>query len=811
MILIEVRRFFRGAPLLCVSGIVVLGIGMGCSALALSLLFASSSLVSPGMQHVGYASIAEETGGGGSIPVSWLVFERTRSSLEHVSALSAYGVPFETKLKVHGENRAFEVALVSNRFFSSFTTGLSAGRDFDGADESDSTRHRVIVSDHVAMDLFESQSDAIGRYISINEMQYEIIGVAPREFSGTLGSAVDAWVPAHEVIPLKLQQSSDSPDIWKAPATFYILASSNKLSSERLATTLANVLRDLHINEIQLHVSQGLTINPVRDQNVRRWLRFGLLLVFTFTIVSSLNYSLLLLSRTPRYIEEVRLKNALGAKRGRVLLELTVGPAFMLFLSLLVAGMLLAGGLKMISVVPGFYGDLIRGSWRFGLLALGLQLPVVCGLTVLIGLLPALGLARDAGTPRSTSTTTGHTSVLIQLPVTLQITFCACTWILAGMVVSASLIVIRAPLGYDPTNLNILSLAPKSRALTVSFTGKNSFPTLSNFSNLLEQATSIPGVRSASFASDRFLQQPRATIRLQRSDNGSTPRTAYRLSVSPDYFKTIGAAIVLGRSVAWHDKGIAVEEIVINEALAKELWPNENPLNRSVKIINPAFAGAPSYNTDATVVGIAANMRIFSVSGSPEPTLFSSIAEPGTFSVAPSLIIDGAVPLRSLEEFMKPQLDKFVPELKVEDTSNLREQLQIVLRPDRLRCYFSLFCASIMGLVAYIGLYGALSYYVGTKRRELALRICLGARPQAIRNIIVRQAIRYAGFATILSIPFWIILYRLASNDFLGTASWSTARAITLSLLCIGLAVFTSLIPANSAAGLSPAEMLKEQ
>jgi predicted permease len=811
MILIEIRRFFRSSLLLCVSGVVVLGIGMGCSAVALSLLFASASLVSPGMRHVGYASIAEETEGGGSLPVSWLVFQNIRSSLEHISAFSAYSEPFETKLKFHGEKRSFEVALVSNKFFSNFTNSLSAGRDFDGEDESDSTRHIVIVSDHVAIKLFESSSNALGRYISINDIAYEIIGVAPIGFSGTLGGPADAWVPAHEVIPLEIQQSSASPGMWKVPATFYILASSNMLSSGKLAITLEQVLRNIHGDEIQLHVSQGLTIDPVRDQNTRRWLRFGLLLAFTFTIVSSLNYSLLLLSRTPRYIEEVRLKKALGAKRGRILLELAMGPTFMLVVSLLAAGMLWGGGLKLISMVPGFYGDLIRGSWQSGFLALGLQLPVVCGLTLLVGILPALDLARDSGAPRSTSTTTRHTGILIQLPVTLQIAFCICTWIMAGMVVSASLNVLRAPLGYDATNLSIIRLAPKTQTMTVSFTGKNSFPTLSNFSNLLEQVTAIPGVRSASFASDRFLEQPGAALRLQSSNSGSTPRAAYRLSVSPDYFRSIGATIVLGRSVAWHNSGSAINEIVVNEALAKEIWPNENPLNRTVKILNPAFAGVPSYKTDATVVGIAANMRNFSVSGSPAPTFFSSITAPGTFALTPSLIINGTVPLRSLEEFMKPQIAKFVPELKVEDTFSLQEQLQTALRPDRLRCYCALFGALIMGLVAYVGLYGALSYYVGTKRRELALRICLGARPQAIRNIILRQAIRYAVFAIFLSMPMWLILSRLAYNDFLGAASWSTARAIFLSLLCICLALCTSLIPAHSAAGLSPIEALKEE
>lgn len=817
MILREVRRFLRSAPLLTLSGIAVLGIGIGATALALSLLIASSSLVFPGMRHNGYATVTEETEGGGSVPISWRRFEKLRISSGRLAKVAAYSTPIDTTLGIGGATRPMKVAAISSGFFSDFASPLSAGRDFNSSEEEVTTSHSVILSKASAMTLFGIPSNALGHYVMIGGEPYQTVGVASDRFTGVLGDSVEAWVPAHCIIPLKIQVPSEittNSDIWKEIAGFYGLAASNRFSSTVLTEHMTHLLPLRNADEGSLHVSQGLTRDPMRDATSRKWFRLGLLLSFAFSILTSLNFALLLLSRMPRYLEEVRLKKALGAGLGRLLMELLAGPAAMIAMSLIVAGIVWTCGLKMIYMLPGFYGDLVRGSWQAGLQAFVVQLPFACALTLLVALLPAVGLLRDNGAPNSgrSNISSRCSGILLQLPVIAQIAFCGCIWILAGMLISASLAVIRAPLGYDPTHLTSIELAPRSETVSYTNDGTNSFPTYSSMREILEQVSAIPGVRSASFSSNAPFHGERGTVTLQRSDEASGPsRAAYRISVSPDYFKTMGTRVTQGRPVAWHGTLSTQNEIVINETLERELWQGENPIDHQVRIIYPAFAGMESFSVPATVVGVAEDMRLTGPSDSPAPTFFDSMTNIGNFSVNSCLIVNGTVPRLRLQAFMDTQVARSVPELKVWSSSSAWDDLQDSLKTDKQRCYFALAGALIMGGLACIGLCSSLAYYVGTKRRELAVRICLGAKQQEIRNIILWRAVRCATIAIAVSIPLWPAFVGLASSEYLGRASWSTGRAMILSLACVIAALFAALIPANAAANVSPAEILKEQ
>ena len=139
---------------------------------------------------MGYATIAEPTGDGGSTPVSWRDFEKVRNLTNSVANVAAYSVPIGTHIEIDGRAQPFRVAAVSKGFFSTFSEPLSAGQDFNVTDESSPSNRSIILGMRSAVSLFGSPSGAIGRYVTIDGTQLETVGVAPPKFTGTLLSLI---------------------------------------------------------------------------------------------------------------------------------------------------------------------------------------------------------------------------------------------------------------------------------------------------------------------------------------------------------------------------------------------------------------------------------------------------------------------------------------------------------------------------------------------------------------------------------------------------------------------------------------------
>jgi MacB-like periplasmic core domain len=823
MVLKEARRFLRRNPVLSLSAIGILSVGIGASAFALTLLLAFSSVTSPGMRFMKYGTIAEETAGGGSMAIAWNKFEELRTSRQNAS-LAAYSRPIGVTLGADGAGRPLKIVATSSGFFSAFTDELTTGRDFSSVEEGTAGRHVVILSFPLAVDLFKSPADALSRSIEIDGLPFQVIAVAPRSLEGLFGASVEAWVPANCVIPLDLKpQKSDgsasdgsangfaSSDVWKLLPIFYGVAASDRGSSRELLSELSTVVPRRGNAEPPLHVSAGLTLDPVRDAKLRNWSRLGFLLALAFTIATSLNYCGLLLARTPLRVEEVRLKRTLGAGSGRLMIELMAGPAVTVGVAFLGSTVLLATGLVLVSRASNVYWQLVRGSWHAALLALGIQILFVCALTLLIALIPALRLLRDEGAPRLgyASTATRRTGFVLQGIVTLQIASSIAACILAGMILSAVASLMREPLGYHPDSLSAARIAPGSGPISMLITDEGPFPMASAMEGVLEQAAALPGVRSASIAfSAPFDQSMRALI-VQRMDTSSaTPRTVNYTAATQNYFRTMGSRIVHGRGFSSDKLTGDVAEVVINQALEKELWPNDDPIGRSVRLTAPATGIV----FITTIVGIVENMRLSGPAESPEPAVFLPLRGlVFTMGMPYFIITDGTESLRSLQDRTNSQLSAQMPGLGVAYAYSIGKRARGLLWQEKKRGYLALASAFSIALVAYIGLYGALAYYVNTRRRELAVRMCFGASSWAIRRMILGQAARCALLAGILSVPVWPMLARLSSSDWLGRLSWSTSLAACIALACISASISTSLVPAAAATRVSPVDVLKEQ
>ena len=814
MILRELRRFLGASTLLSLSGFVVLSLGIGASSLALALLSAFSSLTYPGMKDSGYATVAEETEGGGSERISWNRFDKLRNSPGAGESISLYSQPILTTVEKNQVRRPIAIAAVSSGFFSAFTANVLAGRGFTQGEESSIGERIVILSAPLASALFQSPSNAIGQTVSIGGRSFEVVGVANPAFRGMFGQNQEAWIPAHNVIPMIVDISPDklpNPDVWKDVNSFYCLVASRELSSEALSKTLTHSLQLRAQGRSALHVSQGITIDPVRDLNVRKWLRLGLIVAVFFTIVSGLNYALLLLSRAPRAVEEVQLKMALGASRCRLLLESMIGPTAMVAAAYMTACLLCVGGLMYISSLSSFYRQLVRGCWGSSLLDMSAELLLAFGVSLVVALIPALESSKEVSIPRMRHTATlgRKAGFMLQIPVVFEISLCTVTWILASMIVSSLLSLLRVPLGYNPSRLSVVQYEMTSESITATIGKRHSFPEVSQLEHVASELAAIPGVASVSYSTGVPFSVPADTLQVQPMDAPQSPlRTISSILVSPSYFATMDINVVQGRRFS--PQGSGTQEVVINRALAEELWPGQNAVHRSIRVVHPALSGIDSFTELVEVIGVAEDFRLSGYAHTPEPTAIYSIVGRSFMDVYPRFVVDGTASLQTIQQVATHRSGAFLPGFRVGSVSSVAEQASKALVKDRQRTCFALAGSFTMAFIAYIGLYAALAYTVNTRRREIAVRISLGASAWSIRRILILQAFWSAAAGVLITLPGWPILARLSSSDYLGGASWSIMRASLAGFACLLVSICVAMIPAAAAASTAPSNVLKE-
>ncbi len=410
------------------------------------------------------------------MPVSWETVAEVGRRRAGWDAVAAYSRPIHVTVESGDSVRPLDMAAVSSRFFSTLTLPLIAGRDFTRAEAEMPRRHMLIVSADLADLLFGSPDNAVGRDLRIAGARYTIIGVAPRGFHGLFGSQAEAWAPASMVIPLVIAAPSAAmagPEIWKEIACFYGILASTQESSLSLAGRLAPALSGESLTGVPLQISPGITTDPVRDWKTRRWLRLGLLLSLVLTAVCVLNYALLLFARTARRLDEARVRQALGASRSRLILELSIGPAAAMALGCLGALLLWLTMMFALTRVHGAYAGLLKASFGSSTMVALVLVALAVVLTTTLAILPALRLLRESGIPDTGYATTASrgADLAIQAPVSMQIALSTAAWLVLAMVTTTLLKQLREPLGFEPSHLSVISIGPAVKGALITYTG----------------------------------------------------------------------------------------------------------------------------------------------------------------------------------------------------------------------------------------------------------------------------------------------------------------------------------------------------
>ncbi len=707
-----------------------------------------------------------------------------------------------------GEPEQLGVVRVAGDFFSTLGTPALAGRVLTSEDDAPGNPQAAVISHAFWKRRFAGDPQAVGRSVTLNDMPMTIVGVMPPRFAfprggsemhAGLGFAVepDAWVPL--ALPLDQRQdrgSRFSVVIGRLKAGVGLAEASQELGA--LCGRYAQQYPDSD-------QGWGVKLVPVREQ-ISGGLRPALLMLWAAVglvlLIACANVANLLLARAAARDKEIALRTAIGAGQKRLLAQLLTETGLLAVLGGGL-GIALAWGLLRACralVPPGTAGG---ASFALDGRALAFTAGLCFLAVVLAGLVPAFQASRPnlAGALRE-GTRAGSGSLASQrLRSTLVVAEIALAVLLligAGLLLRSFLRVLANDPGFQTRNLLTfrLDLPPATYppAARVEF-----------FQRVVDQLKSQAGIATAAAVSELPLSGSEQLASLH-FEGRPLPKPGEMWSVgvhsiTPGYFDAMGIKLVAGRDLNSGDGAGAALAAVIDEEMARAYWPGEDPLGKRFRI----GRAAPD-KPWITVVGIAKSIRHSDLHSPPGPRMYQTMAQVPmslnpyfAYFVArtngdPRTMIAGARAAVHAVSADQP-LTKLRPMTLVVSESIAKRRFSLLL--------LGLF-ALLALVLAVVGIYGVTAYSVAQRTRELGLRMALGALPEEVLGLVLRQAGKLAAIGVGLGALAAFFLTRLLSSLLYGVGASDPLTFAGVGL-CLGLvAVAAAYLPGRRATRVSP-------
>ena len=356
----------------------------------------------------------------------------------------------------------------------------------------------------------------------------------------------------------------------------------------------------------------------------------------------------------------------------------------------------------------------------------------------------------------------------------------------------------RIDLGFDSANLLLLSL-------DVSLNGYDEPRGRQLYEQLLERANALPGVRSASLATEvpLGLGRTRRGIWIEGYEARSGEDMGVDTNtVGPDYFRTMGIRLVRGRDFTASDAAGRPGVVVVNEAFARRYWPDQDPIGRHVRLGDAS--GAP-----AQVVGVVQDGKYVTLGEDPKPFFYVPFLQ--RYESGATLHVRTAGDPRGLAEAMRREVRALDPSLPVFDEKTMTDHLGVSLLPARL-------AASVLGLfgvvalmLAAVGIYGVMDQAVRQRTRELGVRVALGARPADLLSMVLGQSMRVAVAGLAIGLLAALGLSRLVASLLYGIGATDPATFVAIPALLAAVAMLASYVPARWAMKVDPMVALRHE
>jgi len=707
-----------------------------------------------------------------------------------------------------GEPERVGAVRISDRFLEALGVTPARGRAFSAEENAPATGPSpvVMISDGLWRRRFGADPDIVGRTIVMNGRPRTVIGVMPPHL-GYPSPLAAVW------LPLRL-----NPDSLWTRNNHYLTAIGRLApgATTGQATTQLQTLATRWMSDFPETYFPGkplvVTVAPMRETLLgatRPYLVALLGAVGFVLLIACVNVANLLLARGESRRKELAIRTALGAS-GRRLARQALTESVLLATIGGSLGLLLAwvGTRAMVRLAPESVPRLEEVTIDLSVLAFTAAAALATGL--LFGIAPALRAARgeQAETLKQGGKTTspaGGTRRTRRALVVAEVALAVVMLAGAGLMLRSMGKLHAIDLGFDEAGLLTMRLSLPSQ-------GYEAGRTTEFYRELTERLAAIPGVEGAA-AVQRLPMEWEGDNSWSIAIDGRMPATISAAPsvtpsiVSPDYFRVMRMSLLRGRAFTAADRGDAPMVAVVNETMAKQLWPGADPVGRTLKMFNEESPWV-------TVVGVVKDVRSAGFLADVPPTAYfphaqaerSAYSAPRSMAVAVRTTGD-PMAVATTARAMVRSLDRNVP------IASVRAMESVVARSIASRRFATLLLGAFAALalaLAGVGIYGVIAFGVSQRSYELGVRMALGAQKSAVMRLVVSEALGMTLVGLAVGLAGALGVGYLARSLLVGVGAVDVPTLAIVSAALAGVAVVASAMPARRAALVSPTEALRD-
>jgi putative ABC transport system permease protein len=708
-------------------------------------------------------------------PANFLAWRKQSRAVEQMAALQEARLNLTGGPNGHIDPEELKVERVTASLFPLLGVEPALGRAFRSEEDQPGHTNFVLLSHALWRRRFAGDPGIAGKTIRLRDQPYTVVGVLPPAFA-VLETGVDVFVP------LGLNPS----DTRTANNRFLTVIARRRGALDQARAELDRVGAQMEQAMPVLDKGWRPSVFELGNElvgGVRRALWVLMTAVGCLLLMACVNVANLLLARGARRRKEIALRRALGAGRGRIVIQL-LSESVLLALGGGVLGLLLAAGVIQVLAHAGPASVPRLAQAAIDLRLFGFALGVSLATGILFGLVPAmqgsgssLSAALNEGGRGGTAGRAGR-RIRNALVIT-EVALAVVVLIAAGLLMRSFIRLRGVDPGFQPAGVLTVRVPLAG--------GRNATPErrIAFFRQVADRIATLPGVRAVGAVNvlpltglgvgSNFAVEGRPAPSAEQRPLG------LMRSVTPSYFGVMGIPLVAGRALADSDAALSPAVIAVNQTLARRFWPGGSAIGGRIAIDQAA-------GRVAEIVGVVGDVKPDRIDGEEWPTIYIPYPQMPTMAMTVA-VRTAALPL-GLASAVTREVHQLDPDQPVADVRPMEEVVNLAVAGARFNTVLLASFAGVAFLLAAVGIYGVISYDVSQRTNEIGIRMALGAQPADVRRLILGQGARLAVYGIAAGLLGAGVLTRWMGTMLFGvqpTDVWTyTAVSILLAVVALG-------------------------